>query len=223
MNVGSFRACLSAALLALSAPALAGVAPTDELAAPVPVKFMSWFSPNDMPAYVNMRGGTWRVLTRTTVEPDGKIQSCDAERSSGDPKLDDLTCKIILQRGKYLPAHWSDGSAVYGVSRTFITWHIGSSREKVPADFVVKEKQLPHGRRSPVLVELALAVDEQGHPHSCAQEPQNGGSRVTTDPNLLAIACSTLTESFAGIPVVDKAGMPVRSVQNATVRFDKKI
>jgi len=190
------------------------------LAEPVAVNPISWWSPDDMPAYVQRQGVTRRLLTRTTVQPDGKIQSCAVEVSSGDVALDTLTCEIILQRGKFLPAHWMDGSTVYGVHRQTMTWLIGerSQNKYLPVDFDLTVNQLPRGFKSPVIIWATLALDEHGHPLSCIQEPPNNGNR-NTDQRLLAITCSTLMKDFKGTPAIDEAGNSIRSVQNASVRF----
>src|SRR4051794_14999578 len=80
------------------------------------------FSADDMPAYVQAAGVTRSVPTRTTVRLDGIPQDCGVERTSGDPKLDLYTCAIILQRARFSPAKWVDGSPVEAIIRVPVTW-----------------------------------------------------------------------------------------------------
>src|SRR5947209_4490458 len=92
------------------------------------------FSADDFPEYLERAGGAWIVHTRTTVRPDGTIQSCATELSSGDSKLDAYTCALIVKRAKFLPARWTDGSPVYGVIRVPVVWVVGS----VPDEAMLK-------------------------------------------------------------------------------------
>src|SRR4051812_28790294 len=85
-----------AAQLSLPAPANAHVHDVREL-----------FSADDFPDYLQGHSSLRRmVYTRTTVRPDGSVQGCTAEASSGDAKLDAYTCAIILKRAKFTPARW---------------------------------------------------------------------------------------------------------------------
>jgi TonB family protein len=62
------------------------------------------------------------VGIRFVVEPKGSISNCRAERSSGDPRLDQLTCQLLTERLRFDPATNAQGKAVPSEVRTTTTW-----------------------------------------------------------------------------------------------------
>lgn len=57
------------------------------------------------------------IFLRLRIGPDGRPTQCDVMRSFGDPRADQLTCGLLLQRGLFRPALDRDGrpvSAWYG-------------------------------------------------------------------------------------------------------------
>ena len=184
------------------------------------------FSPDDMPAYVQMAGITRFVRTRTIVGPDGMPQGCTVEWASGDPYLDAYTCAIIVKRGRFEPAKWIDGSAAYAVLRVPVTWAIGGApsesqvQKAYPPDVTLAVTRLPAGAGKHVEVSLEIAVDESGKIVSCNQWlPAFKHFRPKTFPELLPIACQQMTSKFTVEPAKDAYGKPIRSVQNASVLF----
>jgi hypothetical protein len=184
------------------------------------------FSADDFPAYLQMAGVSRAVFTRTIVRPDGSIQSCVAEATSGDPKLDAFTCAIIVKRAKFRPATWVDGTAAYGVGRVLVQWVVGSplseeaSSKAAVADVDLSVNRLPKGARSIVIVRLQIAADERGHPVTCAEVPPvDKADAKRRFPELVPIACQQAMAGLTLVPVLDDSRKPVRSVQNAFVRF----
>jgi len=184
------------------------------------------FSPDDMPAYVQIAGIDRFVRTRTTVRPDGEIQDCAVEGGSGDRSLDALTCSIIVQRAKLQPGTWLDGSPAYGVLRVPVSWVIGGPPPKsvveraFPPDLSLSVNRLPNGAKQRTTVALVIAVDETGRVVSCDARPKNSKwDKGKTFPELTPIACEQLTSQFTAIPAKDASGKPVRSVQSALVEF----
>lgn len=62
------------------------------------------------------------VGIRFVVEPKGSISNCRAERSSGDPRLDQLTCQLLTERLRFDPATNAQGKVVPSEVRTTTTW-----------------------------------------------------------------------------------------------------
>lgn len=177
----------------------------------------------DFPQFLLNQGDADRtVYTRTTVRPDGTIDNCAAEASSGDQRLDAYTCALIVKRAKFLPARWVDGSAVYGVLRMPVRWLILNSvnapSEGVP-DLELSVNHLPKGAHSSVDINLQIAADEKGHPVSCAEWAPAIDDRSKRFPELVPIACQQATASLVLTSPIDASGKPARSVQSATVRF----
>jgi len=206
-----------AAQLSLPAPANAHVHDLREL-----------FSVDDFPDYLQGVSSLWRIVyTRTTVRPDGTVQGCTAEVSSGDSKLDAYTCAIILKRAKLTPARWVDGTSVFGVLRLPVSWTITDSpptpedglKASVP-DIDVSVDRLPKGVRSITGLELQVAADERGHPVSCIDYPPIDKSAAKRHfPELVPIACGQVMANLSLAPPIDATGKAVRSVQSVTVHF----
>jgi hypothetical protein len=185
------------------------------------------FSYDDVPAYLIQKGNVnLTVYTRTTVTPDGTIQGCVAEVSSGDRKLDAYTCALIAKRAKFRPARWVDGSAAYGVIRVPVRWVVrngppstdDSLRWTVP-DVDLSVNHLPKGAHSIVGLSLQVAADENGRPVSCAEWQPSKNDAGKHYPELVSIACQQVTAGLTLSPPVDAAGKPMHSVQTVSVHF----
>jgi hypothetical protein len=173
-----------------------------------------------------MAGASRIVYTRTTVRPDGSIQDCTAEVTSGDRKLDAYTCALIIKRARFLPAKWTDGSPAYGVIRVPVSWIIANGppsnedilRATVP-DLELSVARLPKGAHKIAGVTLETAVDGKGRLVSCAEYPVRAPDDRGHFPELVSIACEQAMKSLSLHPPVDRPGKPSRSVQTVSVHF----
>lgn len=201
----------------MSLPISSGIADVREL-----------FSYTDFPRYL-VEGGedvSKTVYTRTTVRSDGSTESCVAEGSSGDLRLDAYTCALIVKRAKFRPAKWIDGSNVYGVIRTPISWRMRyaySSDEdpwkSVVPDLELSVSQLPKETHAIAGVTIELAADENGHLVACQEAPLRKNDRAKHFPEFTKAACEQAAKSISIKPPVDLAGKPTRSVQNGLSRL----
>lgn len=192
------------------------------------------FSPDDMPAYVELAGESRIIRTRTTVRTDGLIQSCIVEERSGDDKLDAYTCSLILKRAKFRPATWTDGSPVYGVIRVPVIWAIGDIRPSdadafsaivfnaIVPDMELSVNRLPKGAHSPVGVGLLVAAEADGRVVTCIGYLPPGSKKPKGYfPELIPIACQQVMSKLKVPPPLDADGKPMRSVQTVAVNFKK--
>jgi TonB family protein len=179
------------------------------------------FSYQDYPADLLAAGISGTVFARITVRPDGVVQDCVAEATSGNRELDTYTCRLIVKRARFAPAKWTDGSPAYGVVAVPVTWSIGMPRsEEQGADLELSVNQLPEDARSVVGLALEIAVDETGNIVTCVEYP-SVASRPRYFPELVRLACQQATTGLTVTPAVDASGRPVRSVQALSVRFKK--
>jgi TonB family protein len=193
-----------------------------QMRVPVPgvAGISSLFSADDVPIDLVPDGEVRRVGVRVTVKPDGKLDDCRADSSSGIPKLDAYTCAIILRRARFDPAIGPDGQPTYGVIRTTVTWAVNASGGPGWADDLeLTVSRLPTGVETPMFGSLMFAVDQAGHPSACAEEEPRRPSMQKLPAVLVNIACDQLLKSYVAIPARDITGRPVPSVQNATVEF----
>lgn len=77
---------------------------------------------SDLPREARERGIGGTVGVRFVVAEDGRASSCKVTRSSGSRMLDDLTCRLIVQRYRFRPAHDADGEPFESVVVENETW-----------------------------------------------------------------------------------------------------
>jgi len=196
-----------------------------QVSAPVAEKATSWFTPDDMPIELVKQGpGLWQVPLRVTVEPNGKVRSCEVEATGGMADLSRLTCRIVMRRAKFQPAKL-EGAAAIGVYRTSIMWVVADApwdtSKAINADIDVTVARLPATVQSPTFVKVAFAVDAEGGKSLCAADAAKELHRIENHPALVPIACDQVMKSYRATPATDGTGKPVTSVQTALVRFSK--
>jgi protein TonB len=69
------------------------------------------FSPDDYPASAQAAGAEGTAQAQLTIGADGRVQSCNLIRSTGNGALDSATCNILRRRAKFTPARDSNGNA----------------------------------------------------------------------------------------------------------------
>jgi len=67
---------------------------------------------SDYPGNAAQRGAQGTTAAEVTVAPDGRPANCQVIRSSGDPELDAVTCRLIIKRFRFRPATDNGGRAV---------------------------------------------------------------------------------------------------------------
>lgn len=183
-----------------------------QLSAPVPSKPL--LTPADVPMEIMEENVLHTVGIAVTVKPDGRVQSCLVEKSSGNRKLDSYTCKLLTRRARFRRPTHIDGSPAYGLYRTGINWWAGNGyppRRLPLADLYLTVSKLPPKLESPLSVRLKVAVDPTGRASHCLAEDSK------EQPELVRLGCEQLLKSYQPSPVRSEAGVPVASVQSATV------
>lgn len=110
----------------------------------------SVITPADYPpqSYVAKEEGL--VEYNLSIDADGVIKGCKIVQSSGHARLDDLTCRLVTQRLKFLPARDANERAVPGNFGQSHRWRI-SEPEFGP----------------PMAIEVAYSIDETGRVSEC--------------------------------------------------------
>lgn len=62
-----------------------------------------------------------------TIDPTGKVSACTVTQSSGSPRLDDATCKIIIRRFRFNPAT-RDGQPIAETKTQPVRWQLKDAR-----------------------------------------------------------------------------------------------
>ena len=83
---------------------------------------LRWITDRDYPPDALHAGFSGTVTYRYTVEVDGRISTCTTVVSSGHSSLDDATCRILLERGRFDPALGADGRPVRITTVSSVDW-----------------------------------------------------------------------------------------------------
>jgi len=86
----------------------------------LPVRIAGALSDRDYPRTAGRPGGTVGISFQ--VAADGSVNRCAVIASSGAPLLDELTCRLVVQRFRYRPARDAAGRPVASTLRTSFTW-----------------------------------------------------------------------------------------------------
>ncbi|MBC7504556.1 MAG: energy transducer TonB [Sandarakinorhabdus sp.] len=101
-------------------------APPAPLAAPTPATAKgrgNIFSDDDFPDASRRAEEAGVTRVSYVVGPDGKVGNCTVTQSSGFPRLDDATCKIIVRRFRFNPAT-RDGQPVSETKTQPVRWQL---------------------------------------------------------------------------------------------------
>lgn len=91
--------------------------------APQPMSYPgSWVVTADYPAdslRANEQGSTGFTVT---VDTQGRVKECRISGSSGSPRLDEATCRLVTQRARFTPATDSKNNPIEGTYANRVRW-----------------------------------------------------------------------------------------------------
>jgi len=113
-----------------------------------------WISPTDYPPAALMAHAEGVVALKLSIDANGAVVECVVETGSGSAILDDAACRILKERGSFVPANDSDKKSVPSVYTTRVVW-------KLPALPIVP---LPKER---LTIRVAFDFDAAGQLQNC--------------------------------------------------------
>jgi protein TonB len=129
---------MSNALATIGLSLLLGAAPParpapPHRAAPVAGSLVSLISSDDYPnaALRNEEQGV--VTVALDIDPKGNVSACTVTGSSGSDSLDTTTCRLMIERAHFTPAHDRRGRPVRDTYSQTITWRIAGASSREPA------------------------------------------------------------------------------------------
>jgi len=190
-----------------------------QLAAPQPIRWETWWSADDYPESAAEQESTaYRPVTQTLVDAHGKIVGCRLETPSKNAEVNGLACGIIMKRGHFQPARWTDGSAVAGIYRLAVGFAMDGDTLPPAGDIELEVASLPSGKKHAV-VRVAYGADAQGKISDCREEVSADRNWKPANPALVTVACQTITADWKPFTVLGEDGKKTRSVQDASVLF----
>lgn len=92
--------------------------------AAVPLGQERWHSNLDYPDDARSAGAEGTTEYEILVGSDGRPKKCDILKSAGHRSLDATTCKIVLRRARWKPAHDEAGQPMEVRFKSHFTWTI---------------------------------------------------------------------------------------------------
>ncbi|MEA3033565.1 MAG: periplasmic protein TonB [Sphingomonadales bacterium] len=108
-------------MIGLAIAAMLAAAPVD---GPIPKgNLKALIVPDDYPASLaRQRPPPGPVSVLLTVGPNGRVVHCAMLRSSGAGALDAATCRLLVARARFTPAHDAKGGTTEGGMAVTIAW-----------------------------------------------------------------------------------------------------
>jgi len=104
--------------------AAAPPAPPPHRAAPVAGSLVSLISADDYPNAALLNEEQGDVTVALAIDPKGGVTSCSLKASSGSDSLDTTTCRVLIERARFTPAHDRRGRPVADTYTQKIAWRI---------------------------------------------------------------------------------------------------
>lgn len=170
--------------------------PAELPSSPVPCNPGTWANANDYPvdALRNEVEGVSRF--ELTVDSAGKTTRCRINGTSGHDSLDMTTCRLMMQRATFVPAHDESGRPVEGTWSSAVRWEI--------PEFNTSTDTAPP---LPIYLVSSFIVEKDGAVTNCRIEKSEGGY-----PNDL---CANGAYYY---PFANEAGEPIRKRVRTMIR-----
>jgi TonB family protein len=101
-------------------------------AAPTAGSLVRLISSDDYPNAALRNEEQGAVTVSLAVDPKGAVSSCTVTGSSGSDSLDTTTCRLMIERAHFTPAHDRRGRAVRDSYTQKITWRISAGSNRDP-------------------------------------------------------------------------------------------
>lgn len=173
---------------------------------------------DDYPMTAMLQQKSAASILEILIDPQGNVVKCTKAGSVGDEQLASQMCKIA-QRKTATPARDAKGKSTFGFSRELAILALpGTSQADQignlgpSPDLDVEVASIPAGSKTPVLVDVTIAVDQAGKTTGC--DYRRGGSNAA----FAAVACNQATQ-MAFDKLTDSSGSPISYVRPLSVRF----
>jgi TonB family protein len=169
----------------------------------------SWFTSDDYPALAKRAGEQGKVSIRLIVSATGRPLGCAVVVTSGSRTLDDATCRLATQRGRFAPPRDAAGNPVPFYYFMSMRWELPEP-DGLDFDLNGSTVDIARGAWSRTLLSVAIDIDKEGKGVAC---------RSVLKPVPDAVACEGFTVGRQMMEPVLRAGRPVP----ATITLDRSI
>jgi TonB family protein len=197
----------------LLAVAALGASEPTKVVAPEPIKPEGWIRYVDYPDDALRQGQVGTTWFDVLIDEAGQPFGCKTVSSSEVKALDEVSCRLMMQRARFQPARDQFGAAVPSVFRRSASWTLDGNgrRSAPPVDVLLTVSRLPEGTKPEVLVNVV--EDPDGRSEVCSVATSSGSDRLDR------IACDLVSKVQMADPLVGPTGTKVRAVRARRVAF----
>lgn len=201
-----------AGMFLLAVAALAASEPT-EVRAPEPIKPEGWIRYTDYPDDALRQGQVGMTWFDVLIDDAGQPFGCKTVSSSEVKSLDEVSCRLMMQRAHFQPARDQFGTVVPSVFRRSANWTLDGNgrRSAPPVDLLLTVNKIPEGTKPEVVVNTVESPD--GRSEACSVATSSGSDRLDK------IACESMSGVQMVDPLVGPTGLKVRAVRARRVAF----
>jgi hypothetical protein len=179
-----------------------------------------WISPNDYPPAALRKNEFGYVGFSVLVGPDGKPEKCDVTAPTAFNDLNDLSCSLVMRRGRFKPAAGPDGNPAYGIFRSWASWMVADDLPMMqrlaklyPRPSEIDLTLFVKATIVPPPVNLVIGVDATGAIVECDAQ------QASVSPNIAKVACEQVRTHWRPLLGLTKAGQAVTTVQSVKIGF----
>ena len=180
---------------------------------PVPV-----VEQDDYPTSALLRQKSAASILDLLIDPEGNVVKCTESGSVGDEQLASQMC-AIAKRKTATPARDAKGRSTFGFSRelAILTLPGTSQADQIghmgpTPDLDLTIARFPAGSSAPVLVDLTIAIDQDGKATACDHRQGSASFGAAACKQIGTIAFDKQT---------DANGKPISYVRPLSVRFSQ--
>ncbi len=221
----SKRLLLTLPLLSIQ---MAVLAPTQAQSAtgPQPIADPSFrIGPEDLPPSALRDGPKGETSYRVDIDKDGKPTACTITGTSGNAELDAATCKIVVNKMRFIPATDDKGVPVAGTFSNSMKWSSGTTRVSMdfspatplgsPGDWVTSNDYPATSLRNDVegTVGFIIATGANGVPTGCEISRSSGSAELDET------TCNLVMTRARFSPAKNEKGKAVAGSYSNSVRW----
>jgi len=139
----------------------------------------------DYPASALRAGEQGTVRYTLEIGADGRVKGCRVTQSSGSARLDNATCRIMTERGRFTPARDGEGQPAPSEEVQAVAWSLPAEARVVHwgygmASNVSAPPPVMVTRSSPIIAAPIMAIPQSGPGEAELSVWTPGSSRLPT-------------------------------------------
>lgn len=186
----------------------------------------SWITNADIPPEMPATGKPIPVHVALTISPTGRVSDCRIVYTTGDRSLSKLTCALLEQRARYVPAFSTAGEPIKAKDELSISWDLAQERVEVgkqdyggaipannPSYWVTDLDTTRLSLKSEVDVEMSFSIARDGSVSTCSVR------QPSSNPAADALSCALLKARAKFHVPVGRDGLPMPTTGHTTVHW----